>query len=421
MVEIFPPYESETARPHRVVRRRDRVHLRGRSAARREAAKKLKYVAIFPGSHYVTRPSERARDGAIKVELRGRLEELADNMKLVEAQRLEQRTCSTSGDAGADGPLQRHRELLAPPPGGSAEASAAHAHRLLPEDFCCIVDESHQTVPQIGRCTAATARARRRWSTTASAAVGARQPAAQVRGVGARRCSSHLRVGRRPAITSWRRAGGVVVEQVIRPPACSIRRSRCGRWQGPRSTTCSPDPRASKRRRVLVTTLTKRMAEDLTEYYADLGVRVPTSHSDIDTLERIEIIRELRGASSTCSSASTSCARASTCRRCRSSPSRRRQGGLPARRALAHPDLRPRRPQRQRARHHVRSGGDSAGGGTQKQMRDAAADMDFERAAGLRDRIRDLEQPGWRCAEKPTGTFTRPRTASKGNAEEKRT
>ena len=85
--------------------------------------------------------------------------------------------------------------------------------------------------------------------------------------------------------------------------------------------------RADRDERTLVTTLTKKMAEDLTDYLLEMGFKVRYLHSEIDTLERIQIIRELRLGISTCSSASTCCARASTCRRCRwsgsSTPTRR--------------------------------------------------------------------------------------------------
>ena len=118
------------------------------------------------------------------------------------------------------------------------------------------------------------------------------------------------------------KAGGVVVEQVIRPtglmdPPIEVRPVK-GQVD---DLLAEIRDRGPRRERVLVTTLTKRMAEDLTTYYQELGVKVRYLHSDVDTLERVEILRDLAAACSTCSSASTCCARASTCRRCRWSPS----------------------------------------------------------------------------------------------------
>jgi excinuclease ABC subunit B len=105
---------------------------------------------------------------------------------------------------------------------------------------------------------------------------------------------------------------------------------------------------------VLITTLTKRMAEQLTDYLTDNGVKVRYLHSDIDTVERVEIMRDLRWARSTCWWASTCCARAGHPRGVAGGHPRCRQGRLPARRAQPDPDHRPRGAQRQRPRHPVR-------------------------------------------------------------------
>ena len=113
--------------------------------------------------------------------------------------------------------------------------------------------------------------------------------------------------------------------------------------------------RADKRERVLVTTLTKKMAEDLTSYYHELGVKVRYLHSDIDTLERIEILRDLRrGVFDVLVGHQPAARRPGSAGSVAGRDSRRRQGGVPPLGRLAHPDLRPRGAQRERPRHHVR-------------------------------------------------------------------
>ena len=113
--------------------------------------------------------------------------------------------------------------------------------------------------------------------------------------------------------------------------------------------------RAARKERVLVTTLTKRMAEDLTTYYQELGVKVRYLHSDIDTLERVEILRDLRrGVFDVLVGHQPAARRARPARSLAGGDPRRRQGGLPALGRLADPDLGPRGAQRQRPRHHVR-------------------------------------------------------------------
>ena len=160
-----------------------------------------------------------------------------------------------------------------------------------------MVDESHAVgaagARDVPRRPLAQADARR---VRVPPAVGARQPAADLRGVRgaarARRSTSR----RPPAPTSCRSTGGEVVEQVVRPTG--LRRPGGGRPAGRGAGRRPPggDPRRASRagERVLVTTLTKRMAEDLTEYYRDLGVRVEYLHSDVETLERVRILRDLR-------------------------------------------------------------------------------------------------------------------------------
>jgi excinuclease ABC subunit B len=263
---------------------------------RQGPARAAQAYAIFPASHYVTPEEERRRAvETIKVELQERLSQLSDEMKLVEKQRLEQRTLydlemlEQTGFCHGIENYSRHlsgRKAGEPPP---------VLVDYFPRNFLLVLDESHQTVPQIGgdvpRRPQPQGGPRR---PRLPPALRDRQPPAQVRGVlrsaQARRSSCRPR----PASTSSTRRRVEFVEQIIRPtglidPVIDVRPvgSQVDDLLG------EIRERVKKNERVLVTTLTKRMAEDLTEYYAELGVKVRYLHSDVDTLERIEILRDL--------------------------------------------------------------------------------------------------------------------------------
>ena len=261
-------------------------------------------------------------------------------------------------DARADGLLHGHRELLAPPVGARAGRAAADADRLLPRGL-----------PAVRRRVAPDGAADRRDVQRRPLAQGdagrVRLPPAVARSTTGR-CGStsgrqraradDLRLGDAGRLRARRRRKGVVVEQIIRPtglldPEIEVRPV------GTRSTTCSARSASASKTgdRVLVTTLTKRMAEDLTEYYSELGVRVRYLHSDIDTLERIEILRDLRRGEFDV------LVGINLLREGLDMPEvslvgdpRRRQGRLPAHRAVADPDDRPRGAQRARQGDHVR-------------------------------------------------------------------
>jgi excinuclease ABC subunit B len=294
-VEIFPPFEEEVA--IRIEWFGDDIDtiaevdpLRGRTL------RKLKYVAIFPGSQYVT-PADalvRAMTG-IKEELRERLGFLKDNMKLVEAQRLEQRTLfdlEMLDQMGHCNGIENYSRHLRGSKPGEPPATLID---YFPSDFLCFVDESHQTVPQI---MAMYRGDRARKETLVE--YGFRMPSAlDNRPLKFEEWEGKVRQGvfvsATPGDYEMAQTGGVVVEQVIRPtglldPEIEVR---------PVSIQVDDSiaeikQRVSEGDRVLVTTLTKRMAEQLTEFYAENGIRVRYLHSDIDTLERIEILRDLR-------------------------------------------------------------------------------------------------------------------------------
>jgi excinuclease ABC subunit B len=256
----------------------------------------LEKVRVYANSHYVTPgPTMKQAMAAIKFELEERLKELEAEGKLLERQRLEQRTnfdlemiAATGSCAG----IENYSRFLTgrlpgePPP---------TLFEYLPENALLFVDESHQTVPQIG----AMARGDHRRKLTL-AEYGFRLPSCidnrplRFNEWDAMRPQTFA-VSATPGGWEMEQTGGVFAEQVIRPtglidPPVEIRPVEdqvqdC-------ITECKAT--AAKGYRTLVTTLTKRMAEDLTEFMHEAGVRVRYMHSDVETLERIELIRDLR-------------------------------------------------------------------------------------------------------------------------------
>jgi excinuclease ABC subunit B len=294
-VEIFPAYEREKA--IRVEWFGDEIDAISEvDPLRGKVLRKIDEVSIFPGSHYVT-PADRLTKAmtGIKDELRERLGELKMQNKLVEEQRLQQRTLydlemlEQMGRCKGIENYSRHLSGRAPgePPPTLLD--------YFPKDFLLFVDESHQTVPQIGSMFKGD---RARKETLVE--FGFRLPSALDNrplrfDEWEARTGQAMFVSATPAEYELTRAQGVVVEQIIRPtglldPEIEVRPV----GQQVDDLLGEIRERIKMGDRVLVTTLTKRMAEDLTEYYAELGIRVRYLHSDIDTLERIEILRDLR-------------------------------------------------------------------------------------------------------------------------------
>jgi excinuclease ABC subunit B len=257
---------------------------------------RLAQVAIYPSSHYVT-PRPRLTDAirTIEAELMGEKVKLETQGKLLEAQRLYQRTMfdlemlRETGHCHGIENYSRHLSGRAPgePPPTLLD--------YLPKDALMVIDESHQSVPQVRGMYHGD---RQRKSTLVE--YGFRMPSAldnrplnfeEFEG----RLGQVIYVSATPGPYELQRSGGVVVEQVIRPtglmdPVVEVRPVK-GQVD---DLLAEIRVRAARNERVLVTTLTKRMAEDLTEYYHDLGVRVRYLHSDIETLERVRILRDLR-------------------------------------------------------------------------------------------------------------------------------
>ncbi len=295
IVEIFPAYEDSSA--VRIEFFGDRVEgLCEIDPLRGKVERRVNKTAIYPASHYVT-TEERIKiaiDG-IRTELKERLEELRAQNKLLEAQRLEQRTLydlELLHEMGFCPGIENYsRHLTGRKPGEPPPTLLSY----FPDDFLLFIDESHVTVPQIGGMYRGD---RSRKETLVE--YGFRLPSAldnrplnfeEFEGI----VNQAIYVSATPAEYELKKSCGLVVEQLIRPtgltdPAVLVRPARAQ----VDDLLEEIRKRAEKDERVLVTTLTKRMAEDLTDYYQDLHVRVRYLHSDIETIERVDIIRELR-------------------------------------------------------------------------------------------------------------------------------
>ncbi len=253
-------------------------------------------VRIYPNSHYVTpRPTIQQAIKQIKVELAARLEEFRARGLLLEAQRLEQRTqfdLEMMEATGSCAGIENYSRYLT---GRNPGEPPPTLFEYLPENALLIVDECHVTVPQLGGMFRGDFR---RKSTLAE--FGFRLPSCvdnrplKFEEWDAMRPET-IFVSATPGPWELERTGGVFTEQVIRPtglidPVCVVRPVE--HQVDDLIAECKSC--ADRGLRVLVTTLTKRMAEDLTEYLHEAGIRVRYLHSDIDTIERIEIIRDLR-------------------------------------------------------------------------------------------------------------------------------
>ena len=260
-----------------------------------EVIRQEDHIHIFPASHYVAGPERLARAiGTIEEELAERLEELETQNKLLEAQRLRMRTTHDlemlrqMGSTNGVENYSRHLDGRAP---GTAPNTLMD---YFPEDFLLVIDESHVTVPQIGAMYEGD-RSRKRTLVD----FGFRLPSALDNrpltfSEFTERTGQTVYLSATPAEYELNRAHGVV-EQIIRPtglvdPEVIVKPVK-GQIDDLREEI---DKRVKRDERVLVTTLTKRMAEDLTDFLLENGVRVQYLHSDVDTLRRIELLRSLR-------------------------------------------------------------------------------------------------------------------------------
>ena len=253
-------------------------------------------AAIYPGTHYVIPPNRLKRSlESIRMELAERIRYFEDRNSLIEAQRIEQRTnfdLEMIKEIGYCHGIENYSRHLS---GRNAGEPPPTLLDYFPQGFLLIIDESHVTVPQIrGMYEGDHSRKK------SLVEYGFRLPSAfdnrPLKFMEFERCVNQaIYVSATPGPYDFEKAGGEVVEQIIRPtgltdPVITVKsaKGQVDDLLGEIRT------RSALGERVLVTTLTKRMAEDLTEYYNELGIKVQYLHADIDTLERVEIIRDLR-------------------------------------------------------------------------------------------------------------------------------
>ncbi|MDO9559621.1 MAG: excinuclease ABC subunit UvrB [Syntrophales bacterium] len=295
VVEIFPPYEEERA--IRVEFFGDQIEsIAAVDPLRGKKLKALPRVAVYPGSHYVTTRDNLKRAIAdIWTELGERLGELRAQNKLLEAQRLEQRTrfdIEMMEEMGYCQGIENYsRHLTGRRPGETPPTLLEY----LPEDALIVLDESHAMIPQlIGMYRGD----RSRKETLVN--YGFRLPSALDNrplrfDEFERFVQPRIYISATPARYELDKAGGRAVEQIIRPTGLMDPEIVVKPAQGQVDDLLAEiRDRVNKNERVLVTTLTKRMAENLTAYYDDLGVKVRYLHSDVHTLDRVSIIRDLR-------------------------------------------------------------------------------------------------------------------------------
>jgi excinuclease ABC subunit B len=293
-VEIFPAYEEQAVRVELwgdTVERVSKIDpLTGNVIA------ELPRCAVYPATHFVTeRPRIERAVTAIRAELQERLTELRAQNKLVEAQRLESRThfdVDMLLEVGRCTGIENYsRHLIGRAPG----VRPACLLDYFPDDFVCIIDESHQTLPQIGAMYEGD---RSRKQTLVD--YGFRLPSALDNrplkyDEFMKLVPRILFVSATPGEVELRLSEGVVVEQIIRPTGLVDPEVDVRPVKGQVDDLLNEIRlREKKNERVLVTTLTKRMSEDLTDYLQQHGVRVRYLHSEIDAIERVEIIRGLR-------------------------------------------------------------------------------------------------------------------------------
>jgi excinuclease ABC subunit B len=293
-VEIFPAYDEQAVRLEFWGDRIERIAKIDPLSG--DTITELPRAAIYPATHFVTeRPTIERAVTAIRHELKERLAELRAQNKLLEAQRLESRThfdIDMLLEVGRCTGIENYSRHLT---GRQAGERPACLLDYFPPDYLCVIDESHQTLPQVAGMYEGD---RSRKQTLVD--YGFRLPSAlDNRPL---RIDEFMALVPRMAFVSatpgdeeLRLSEGVVVEQIIRPTGLVDPEVEVRPVKGQVDDLLHEiRQREKKRERVLVTTLTKRMAEDLTDYLQQHGVRVRYLHSEIDAIERVEIIRGLR-------------------------------------------------------------------------------------------------------------------------------
>lgn len=293
-VEIIPAYEELAIRVEFFGDEIDKLYYLHPLTG--DIVREVDEVRIFPATHYVAGPErmEKAIRG-IEAELEERLAELEKQGKLLEAQRLRMRTAydiEMMRQVGFCSGIENYSRHIDGRGAGSAPATLID---YFPEDFLLVIDESHQTVPQIGGMYEGDMSRKRNLVD-----YGFRLPSA----VDNRpltweefsdRIGQTVYLSATPGPYEMGQTGGEFVEQVIRPTGLVDPKVVVKPTEGQIDDLVHEiRERADKDERVLVTTLTKKMAEDLTDYLLELGIRVRYLHSEVDTLRRVELLRQLR-------------------------------------------------------------------------------------------------------------------------------
>ena len=295
VVEVFPPYEEE-----RAVRFEffgdfvDKISWMDPMTG--QIYEELDQIGIYPGSHYATgEDNVKNAIGTIQAELQVRIQEFQSQLKFLEAQRIEQRTyydIEMMEQIGFCQGIENYsRHMTGRGPGEPPPTLLEY----FPKDFLTFIDESHITVPQIGGMYRGD-RARK----LTLVEHGFRLPSAldnrplnfqEFEGM----IDRVVYVSATPAVYELEKSEGLIVEQIIRPtglidPDVEVRPVK----NQVDDILKEIKLRVERKERVLITTLTKRSSEDLTEYYESIGIKIKYLHSDIETIERSEIIRDLR-------------------------------------------------------------------------------------------------------------------------------
>ena len=293
--EVHPPYEEDRA--IRIEFFGDFIdRMSWVDPLRGQILEEMDQAAIYPGSHYVSSDEKLSHAiETIRDELREHIQYLRDEIKHIEAERIEQRTLydlEIMQEMGFCSGIENYsRHLTGRAPGEPPPTLLEY----FPKNFLTFIDESHVTVPQIGGMYRGD-RARK----TTLVEHGFRLPSAlDNRPLNFQEFEGYtdkvLYVSATPGEYELEKSGGLIVEQIIRPtglvdPMVEVRPVE----HQVDDLLSEIKQRAERNERVLVTTLTKRSSEDLTEYYESLGLKVKYLHSDIHTIERTEIIRDLR-------------------------------------------------------------------------------------------------------------------------------
>ena len=293
-VEVFPVYEEHPVRIELFGDEVERVMTL--NAVTGEILTEDGEAAIFPASHYVAGPERMAQAvSGIEAELAARVADLERSGRLLEAQRLRMRTSydlEMMREMGFCSGIENYsRWIDARPPGSPPNCLLDY----FPEDFLLVIDESHVTVPQIGGMSEGDASRKRTLVEHGFRLPSALDNRPLTWQEFTERVGQTVYLSATPGAYELTASGGEFVEQVIRPtglvdPLVVVKPTR-GQVD---DLVHQVRDRAARDERVLVTTLTKRMAEDLTDYLLEQGLRVRYLHSEVDTLRRVELLRELR-------------------------------------------------------------------------------------------------------------------------------